>query len=395
MAAKSVNMNNRDSGSTDWTEIACRVGQISNAQCDIINKDWGNQDVLILIGKLRQKYTNQGSFSSWNIVQLIVQLNFCWTNLLHAVNLIKVWSSCGDLFQWKGCILQSRLRFAMLKTISHMHYFDMNLPAKMCKSCELLEKVDRHWQLPLGWRWNEAASDLELFLPICQMNIFYHHHNHHQHCHMVIFYRHHHHHQHCQMNIFLSCMNILFDHHQHYREVIDITIVVSYVSLLAPTGALVVMMVYYISAQRQLFQILSIQAFLYCYKCHSKSLKQYQCNWCHRISWGYFGDILGIFLEYFWDILGIYWGYFWYIFWDILEIFWGYFEDIFGIFLGLFLEYFWGYFGDILGIFLVYFGDILGIFGGYFGNILGDILGIFREYFWDIWGYYGDILGIC
>ena len=29
---------------------------------------------------------------------------------------------------------------------------------------------------------------------------------------------------------------------------------------------------------RPLFQILSIYAFLYCYKCHSKSLKQYQCN---------------------------------------------------------------------------------------------------------------------
>ena len=50
------------------------------------------------------------------------------------------------------------------------------------------------------------------------------------------------------------------------------------VGLLAPTGALVLMMVYCISAQRQLFQILSIYAFLYCYKCHSKSLKQYQCN---------------------------------------------------------------------------------------------------------------------
>ena len=50
--------------------------------------------------------------------------------------------------------------------------------------------------------------------------------------------------------------------------------------LLAPTGALVLMMVYYISAAAaaQLFQILSIYAFLYCYKCHSKSLKQYQCN---------------------------------------------------------------------------------------------------------------------
>ena len=35
------------------------------------------------------------------------------------------------------------------------------------------------------------------------------------------------------------------------------------------------------------FQILT-QSFWYnwCYKCHSKSLKQYQCNWCHRISWG-------------------------------------------------------------------------------------------------------------
>ena len=29
---------------------------------------------------------------------------------------------------------------------------------------------------------------------------------------------------------------------------------------------------------RPLFEILSIYAFLYCYKCHSKSLKQYQCN---------------------------------------------------------------------------------------------------------------------
>ena len=58
----------------------------------------------------------------------------------------------------------------------------------------------------------------------------------------------------------------------------------------------------------QLFQILSIYAFLYCYKCHSKSLKQYQCNWCHRISWGYFGDIFVRFLGYFgtfWDTLSI------------------------------------------------------------------------------------------
>ena len=49
--------------------------------------------------------------------------------------------------------------------------------------------------------------------------------------------------------------------------------------LLAPTGALVLMMVYYIYIYiHPLFQILSIYAFLYCYKCHSKSLKQYQCN---------------------------------------------------------------------------------------------------------------------
>ena len=53
-----------------------------------------------------------------------------------------------------------------------------------------------------------------------------------------------------------------------------------YICLLAPSGALIVMMVYYISAAAaaQLFQILSIYAFLYCYKCHSKSLEQYQCN---------------------------------------------------------------------------------------------------------------------
>ena len=77
--------------------------------------------------------------------------------------------------------------------------------------------------------------------------------------------------------------------------------------LLAPTGALVLMMVYDIYIYiHPLFQILSIYAFLYCYKCHSKSLKQYQCNWCHRISWGYFGDIFGILLEYFWDILGFF-----------------------------------------------------------------------------------------
>ena len=39
--------------------------------------------------------------------------------------------------------------------------------------------------------------------------------------------------------------------------------------LLAPTGAIVLMMVYYTSI-RPFFHILSIYAFLYCYKCHSK-----------------------------------------------------------------------------------------------------------------------------
>ena len=68
----------------------------------------------------------------------------------------------------------------------------------------------------------------------------------------------------------------------------------------------------YIYPQHQLFQILSIYAFLYCYKCHSKSLKQYQCNWCHKmlgISWGYLWDIFGISLTYLWDIFEISLGY--------------------------------------------------------------------------------------
>ena len=34
----------------------------------------------------------------------------------------------------------------------------------------------------------------------------------------------------------------------------------------------------YIQSSNPLFQIWSIYAFRYCYKCHSKSLKQYQCN---------------------------------------------------------------------------------------------------------------------
>ena len=59
----------------------------------------------------------------------------------------------------------------------------------------------------------------------------------------------------------------------------NVTLIIDDLMLLAPTGALVLMMVYYISeAANPLFQIWSIYAFLYCYKCHSKSLKQYQCN---------------------------------------------------------------------------------------------------------------------
>ena len=52
--------------------------------------------------------------------------------------------------------------------------------------------------------------------------------------------------------------------------------------LLAPTGALIVMMVYYISAAAPTFSDFhSVPWCNWCYKCHSKSLKKYQCNWCH------------------------------------------------------------------------------------------------------------------
>ena len=95
-------------------------------------------------------------------------------------------------------------------------------------------------------------------------------------------------------------------------------------TLLAPTGALVVMMVYYIyiyiylSAAPAFSDFHSVPWCNWCYECHSKSLKQYQCNRCHKISWGYFGDISGIFWEYFGDILGIFREYFG----DNLGIFW-------------------------------------------------------------------------
>ena len=110
-----------------------------------------------------------------------------------------------------------------------------------------------------GGRQNKQKCDKHTYTP--SLYIY-------QHCHMVFFYRHHHHHQHCQMNIFLSCMNILFDHHQHYREVIDITIVVSYVSLLA--------IIYPRSGNFIRFSLSPLMQLML--QCHSMSLKQYQCN---------------------------------------------------------------------------------------------------------------------
>ena len=69
----------------------------------------------------------------------------------------------------------------------------------------------------------------------------------------------------------------------------DIIWYLSYIhTLLASTGALIAMMVYYISAAAAAaaatfsdFQ--SVHWCNWCYKCHSKSLKQYQCNWCHKM----------------------------------------------------------------------------------------------------------------
>ena len=54
--------------------------------------------------------------------------------------------------------------------------------------------------------------------------------------------------------------------------------------LLAPTGALIVIMVYYISAAAAatFSDFHSVHQCNWYYICHSKSLKQYQCNWCHK-----------------------------------------------------------------------------------------------------------------
>ena len=102
--------------------------------------------------------------------------------------------------------------------------------------------------------------------------------------------------------------------------------------LLAPTGALVLMMVHYISAVATFSDFehlcLSILLQVSLYVAFKNSINAIDVIGYLGIFWGYFGDIFGIFLEYFWDILGIFLVYFG----DILEIFWGYFGDILGIF---------------------------------------------------------------
>ena len=112
-------------------------------------------------------------------------------------------------------------------------------------------------------------------------------------------------------------------------------LVCMFACLLAPTGALIVVMVYYISAQRQLFQIFtqSLDAI------DVTSVTPSPLNSINAIDvTSYLGEIFGISLRYLWDIFKISLGYLQ----DILGIFWGYVEDMLGISLG--------YFGDILGI---------------------------------------------
>ena len=89
--------------------------------------------------------------------------------------------------------------------------------------------------------------------------------------------------------------------------------------LLAPSGALVLMMVHYIS--RQLFQILSIQAFI-------NAIDVIRC-------WGYLGTIFGTVLGLSWDylvtILGLPWDYLG----TVLGLSWDYLGTVFGTILGL------------------------------------------------------------
>ena len=80
--------------------------------------------------------------------------------------------------------------------------------------------------------------------------------------------------------------------------------------MLAPTGALIVMMVYYISRQRQqLFQIFTQSIGVI----EVTSVTRSRLNSIIAIDvtrcWGYLGDISGIFLEYLGDIFGISLGY--------------------------------------------------------------------------------------
>ena len=73
------------------------------------------------------------------------------------------------------------------------------------------------------------------------------------------------------------------------------------------------------------------------------------------ISWGYHGDIMGIYQG------DISWGYQG-ISWDFMGISWGYHGDIMGIYQG---DISWGYQGDIMG----FHGDIMGISWGYIMGI--------------------------
>ena len=122
--------------------------------------------------------------------------------------LIKVWSSCGDLHQWKSCMLQSsyisgnvaingKIWFAEDKLWCNsftpvlqfytsgkvaingkdwVHQFDsLNLLQK-CVNCvnrAWNKKLTDIWRPPFGWKWNEAASDLELFLPNVYCTVTY------------------------------------------------------------------------------------------------------------------------------------------------------------------------------------------------------------------------------
>ena len=112
------------------------------------------------------------------------------------------------------------------------------------------------------------------------------------------------------------------------------------VLLLAPSGALIVMMCYYIYIYQPTFSDFE----------HSSL---YQCNWCHKmlgISWDYLWDCLGTVLGLSWDYLGT-------IFWTILGLSWDYLGTILGLswdylgtIMGLSFELSWDFLGTILGL---------------------------------------------